>query len=136
MALLGQPWRTQNAKSPPECGLWDVVGFLRKRVWWTRRESNPRWFLLFNQLEIETGKILSNLKRSFPAASSGGSNGFRMNRGYDSPNDAPMFDYFPNAIGVANIQEFIDRLESEPAYVTQARCGEGFAEVVDVLLQK
>lgn len=52
----------------------------------------------------------------------------------DSPNDAPMFDYFPNAIGVANIQEFIGRLESEPAYVTQARCGAGFAEVVDILL--
>jgi hydroxymethylpyrimidine pyrophosphatase-like HAD family hydrolase len=54
----------------------------------------------------------------------------------DSPNDAPMFEYFPNAVGVANIHEFIDRLKSEPAYVTQARCGEGFAEVVDVLLQK
>ncbi len=52
----------------------------------------------------------------------------------DSPNDAPMFDYFPNAIGVANIQEFTDQLESEPAYVTQGRCGQGFAEVVDTLL--
>jgi HAD superfamily hydrolase (TIGR01484 family) len=52
----------------------------------------------------------------------------------DSPNDAPMFDYFPNAIGVANIKEFIDRLKSEPVYVTQARCGAGFAEVVDILL--
>jgi len=53
----------------------------------------------------------------------------------DSPNDAPMFDYFPNAIGVANIREFADRLKTKPAYVTDAQCGAGFAEVVDVLLQ-
>jgi hypothetical protein len=52
----------------------------------------------------------------------------------DSPNDAPMFAYFPNAIGVANVRDFADRLKTEPAYVTDARCGAGFAEVVTVLL--
>ena len=52
----------------------------------------------------------------------------------DSPNDAPMFAYFPNAVGVANIREFTGRLEAEPAYVAQTRCGEGFVEVVDALL--
>ncbi|MAF08426.1 MAG: HAD family hydrolase, partial [Acidiferrobacteraceae bacterium] len=29
----------------------------------------------------------------------------------DSPNDAPMFDYFPDAIGVANVRRFLDTLE-------------------------
>ncbi len=52
----------------------------------------------------------------------------------DSPNDAPMFAYFPNAIGVANIREFAGRLKAEPAYVTGARCGAGFAEVAEMLV--
>lgn len=52
----------------------------------------------------------------------------------DSPNDAPMFAYFPNAIGVANIRDFTDRLKTEPAYVTDVRCGAGFAAVAAVLL--
>src|SRR4051812_6588149 len=44
----------------------------------------------------------------------------------DSPNDAPMFAFFPHAIGVANINAFAGRLAAEPAYVTQARGGAGF----------
>ena len=28
----------------------------------------------------------------------------------DSPNDAPMFAYFPHSVGVANIKEFASRL--------------------------
>ncbi len=52
----------------------------------------------------------------------------------DSPNDAPSFAYFPLAIGVANIRDFAGRLKTEPAYVTDHRCGEGFAEVVQALL--
>jgi HAD superfamily hydrolase (TIGR01484 family) len=52
----------------------------------------------------------------------------------DSPNDAPMFSYFPHAVGVANIREFAGRLEHEPRYVTRAAGGAGFCEVVDFLL--
>jgi HAD superfamily hydrolase (TIGR01484 family) len=52
----------------------------------------------------------------------------------DSPNDAPMFAYFPHAVGVANIREFAGRLEHEPAYVTTAAAGAGFCEVVDAIL--
>src|SRR6185295_6617341 len=36
----------------------------------------------------------------------------------DSPNDAPMFAYFPHAVGVANIRAFAGRIDHEPAYVT------------------
>ncbi len=53
----------------------------------------------------------------------------------DSPNDAPMFGYFPNAVGVANIREFADRIATLPAYVTEREAGAGFAELADFLLE-
>jgi HAD superfamily hydrolase (TIGR01484 family) len=52
----------------------------------------------------------------------------------DSPNDAPMFAYFPNAVGVANVRTFLDRISTPPAYVTSAEAGAGFAELADSLL--
>ena len=52
----------------------------------------------------------------------------------DSPNDEPMFAYFPNAVGVANVRDFEDRLETPPAYVTDGRAGSGFAELAETLL--
>lgn len=52
----------------------------------------------------------------------------------DSPNDAPMFAYFPNAVGVANVRAFADRIATLPAYVTEAEAGAGFVEMVDFLL--
>lgn len=52
----------------------------------------------------------------------------------DSPNDAPMFAAFPNAVGVANLHDFAGRLTAEPAYVTEKRAGAGFAELVEALL--
>ncbi len=52
----------------------------------------------------------------------------------DSPNDTPMFGYFPYAVGVANILDFGARVESMPAYVSMKRCGAGFAETATSLL--
>jgi HAD superfamily hydrolase (TIGR01484 family) len=52
----------------------------------------------------------------------------------DSPNDAPMFEFFPNAIGVANIRAFEERLSTPPRYVTSAPGGDGFAEVAEALI--
>jgi len=52
----------------------------------------------------------------------------------DSPNDAPMFGFFPNSVGVANVRAFLERLTSPPAYVTQGESGDGFAELADFLL--
>jgi hypothetical protein len=54
----------------------------------------------------------------------------------DSPNDAPMFAYFPNSVGVANVMDFEGRLPSEPTWVTQNRGGYGYAEMVDTLLAR
>ncbi|MBL8515650.1 MAG: HAD-IIB family hydrolase [Betaproteobacteria bacterium] len=52
----------------------------------------------------------------------------------DSPNDAPMFAWFPNAIGVANIRELAGLVPHWPAYVTEGRSGAGFEEVVNALI--
>ncbi|MEO5701811.1 MAG: HAD-IIB family hydrolase, partial [Casimicrobiaceae bacterium] len=52
----------------------------------------------------------------------------------DSPNDAPMFAYFPLAVGVANVRAFVDRIDTLPAYVTVAEAGAGFAEFTDFVL--
>ena len=52
----------------------------------------------------------------------------------DSPNDAPMFAFFPNAVGVANLRRFLDRIPTPPAYVTAREAGAGFAELADFLL--
>jgi len=52
----------------------------------------------------------------------------------DSPNDAAMFAFFPNAVGVANVREFADRIATLPTYVTQREAGAGFTEIADHLL--
>ena len=54
----------------------------------------------------------------------------------DSPNDAPMFQFFPHAVGVANIVQFKEKITHSPAYVTRQEGGYGFAEMVDVILAK
>ena len=54
----------------------------------------------------------------------------------DSANDAPMFAFFPNAVGVANVRAFLDRIATPPAYVTTAQAGAGFVELADFLLAK
>jgi len=53
----------------------------------------------------------------------------------DSPNDAPMFGFFPHSVGVANVLHFTEQLEHQPAWVTEKEGGEGFAELADFLLQ-
>jgi hypothetical protein len=52
----------------------------------------------------------------------------------DSPNDAPMFAFFPHAVGVANVRAFADRIATLPAWVTRHEAGAGFAELADFLL--
>ncbi|MFS4460961.1 HAD family hydrolase [Bdellovibrio sp. HCB2-146] len=53
----------------------------------------------------------------------------------DSPNDEPMFAYFPHSFAVANIQNFIDQLKLKPTYVAKARGGIGFTEIAERILQ-
>lgn len=53
----------------------------------------------------------------------------------DSPNDAPMFAFFPHAVGVANLAQFEDRLEAHPTYVTDEPSGAGFAALAKALIE-
>jgi HAD superfamily hydrolase (TIGR01484 family) len=53
----------------------------------------------------------------------------------DSPNDEPMFAFFPHSVGVANVREFTERMRSLPAYVTEGVGGHGFAEVAAHVLR-
>ncbi|KHD87079.1 MAG: HAD family hydrolase [Bdellovibrio sp. ArHS] len=53
----------------------------------------------------------------------------------DSPNDEPMFAYFPNSFAVANIQNFIDQIKNKPTYVSQQRGGMGFTEIAAAILK-
>ena len=52
----------------------------------------------------------------------------------DSPNDEPMFHYFPISCAMANINPFLDNIIYPPAYVTEKEGGEGFTEAVNHLL--
>jgi len=52
----------------------------------------------------------------------------------DSPNDSPMFSYFPHSVGVANVLHFKERMGFNPAWITVKEGGYGFAEMVDILL--
>ncbi|MBC8438740.1 MAG: HAD-IIB family hydrolase [Deltaproteobacteria bacterium] len=52
----------------------------------------------------------------------------------DSPNDEPMFEYFPNAVGVANVLAFQDRLSFKPAWITKGKGGIGFAQLARILV--
>jgi HAD superfamily hydrolase (TIGR01484 family) len=47
----------------------------------------------------------------------------------DSPNDEPLFAYFPASVGVANIAKYLSRLKAKPSRVTKAPGGRGFQEV-------
>ena len=52
----------------------------------------------------------------------------------DSPNDAPMFGYFPNAVGVANVRDHAAAMDHLPRWITARRSGAGFAELAEALL--
>jgi HAD superfamily hydrolase (TIGR01484 family) len=52
----------------------------------------------------------------------------------DSPNDQPMFAFFPNAVGVANVLEMADLMTDFPAWVTPSAGAAGFAELADALI--
>ena len=52
----------------------------------------------------------------------------------DSANDAPMFGFFPNSVGVSTVVEHLDDLPVPPAWITQGPGGVGFAEAADAVL--
>lgn len=52
----------------------------------------------------------------------------------DSPNDAPMFGYFPHSCGVANVADFLGRMEALPRYIAPSHGGAGFVEIGERIL--
>lgn len=52
----------------------------------------------------------------------------------DSPNDAPMFGFFPNGVGVANVRDFAGEMAALPRWVTRGRSGAGFVELARALI--
>jgi HAD superfamily hydrolase (TIGR01484 family) len=54
----------------------------------------------------------------------------------DSPNDQPMFEYFPYSVGVKNIEKFIQKIQKPPAYKCSKIGGLGFAEMTALILSK
>ncbi len=52
----------------------------------------------------------------------------------DSPNDSPMFGFFPHGVGVANVREFAGLMPHLPRWVTSARSGAGFVELAKALI--
>jgi len=52
----------------------------------------------------------------------------------DSPNDEPMFSFFPNSCAVANILPFVNSIQHLPTFVTTLEGGKGFAEAIDHIL--
>ena len=52
----------------------------------------------------------------------------------DSPNDEPMFRYFPHSAGVGNVLRFADQMKYLPEFVSSQDGGEGFAEIIEIIL--
>ena len=50
----------------------------------------------------------------------------------DSPNDQPMFAFFENSVGVANVRDFT--LTNPPQWVTRKRSAAGFQELAEAIL--
>lgn len=53
----------------------------------------------------------------------------------DSANDAPMFARFPLSVGVANVDAFLPRIPVWPRFRTAGEGGDGFAQLVDRILE-
>jgi HAD superfamily hydrolase (TIGR01484 family) len=53
----------------------------------------------------------------------------------DSPNDEPMFRYFPLAFGMANVRPFLPWIVHPPRFICDRECGAGFCEVAELLLK-
>lgn len=52
----------------------------------------------------------------------------------DSPNDGPMFGFFANSCGVANVRDFAPGSFAPPAFVADAAGGGGFVQIADRIL--
>ena len=54
----------------------------------------------------------------------------------DSPNDEPLFREFTHTVGVANVRDFLPRMQHPPLYITKKEGGLGFAEAARWILKQ
>lgn len=54
----------------------------------------------------------------------------------DALNDEVMFEHFPNACAVANIDIWLDKMVYTPTWVSRERYGAGFAEIGEFILSE
>jgi hydroxymethylpyrimidine pyrophosphatase-like HAD family hydrolase len=52
----------------------------------------------------------------------------------DSPNDEPLFAFFPHSVGVANVRNFLSKMKDLPTYITTKPGGDGFTELSERLI--
>lgn len=52
----------------------------------------------------------------------------------DSPNDEPLFAYFPQSVGMANLRPYLATMQSHPTFLSTKSEGDGFVEVVETLV--
>jgi len=52
----------------------------------------------------------------------------------DSPNDSPMFGYFPLSVGVRSVLKYMDIIDNHPVYVTDGDGSQGFVELVNYII--
>jgi HAD superfamily hydrolase (TIGR01484 family) len=53
----------------------------------------------------------------------------------DSPNDEPMFQFFPLSFGMANVEPFLSLMKHPPAIICDQECGAGFCQVAEKILE-
>lgn len=53
----------------------------------------------------------------------------------DSPNDEPLFGFFPNSVGVANVAKYLPKMKQLPKFITPSEGGNGFQELAERLLK-
>ena len=51
----------------------------------------------------------------------------------DSPNDTPMFSFFKNSVGVANVLDYAEVMKQQPCWMTKKRTAAGFVELAEAL---
>jgi HAD superfamily hydrolase (TIGR01484 family) len=52
----------------------------------------------------------------------------------DSPNDEPLFEFFPASVGVANLTRYLASLKHPPRWITKGESGAGFQEMAERLV--
>lgn len=53
----------------------------------------------------------------------------------DSPNDEPMFEFFPHSFGVGNVINFKNVLKHPPTYISENWGGHGFSDIANQILK-